>query len=181
IRHLRMNGCVAKVHLALDGLPESWGEGAGRLVLAPSIDHVERAFDCAKYGRVAEQPALEVVIPSLADPALAPAGSHVASILYQYAPYRLRETSLDEARKQVLARTLAALEVAAPGLGRRVLASEVLLPQDIEREFGLTGGQWHQGEVTLDQMLFLRPVGGHQQYRMPIPGLWLCGAGAHPG
>jgi phytoene dehydrogenase-like protein len=181
IRHLRMNGCVAKVHLALDGLPEAWAGAAGRMVLAPSIDHVERAFDCAKYGRVADQPALEIVIPTLGDPKLAPAGKHVASILFQYAPYRLRETSLDEARKQVLARTLALLETSAPGLGERVLASEILLPQDIEAEFGLTGGQWHQGEVTLDQMFFLRPAARYQQYRMPIPGLWLCGAGAHPG
>jgi phytoene dehydrogenase-like protein len=181
IRHLRMNGCVAKLHLALDGLPEAWASSAGRIVLAPSIDHVERAFDCAKYGRVADQPALEVVIPTLTDPSLAPAGKHVASILFQYAPYRLRETSTDEARKQVLARALALLERSAPGLGARILASEVLIAQDIEAEYGLTGGQWHQGEVTLDQMFFLRPAARHQQYRMPIPGLWLCGAGAHPG
>jgi phytoene dehydrogenase-like protein len=181
IRHLRMNGCVAKLHLALDALPAAWTTGAGRIVLAPSIDHVERAFDCAKYGRVADQPALEVVIPTLTDPSLAPPGKHVASVLFQYAPYRLRETSPDEARKQVLARALALLEQSAPGLGARIVASEVLIAQDIEAEFGLTGGQWHQGEVTLDQMFFLRPAARHQQYRMPIPALWLCGAGAHPG
>jgi phytoene dehydrogenase-like protein len=181
IRHLRMNGCVAKLHLALDRLPPAWADSAGRIVLAPGIDHIERAFDCAKYGRVADQPALEVVIPTLTDRSLAPAGKHVASILFQYAPYRLRETSPDEARKQVLARALALLEQSAPGVGARVLAAEALTAQDIESEFGLTGGQWHQGEVTLDQMFFLRPVGRYQQYEMPIPGLWLCGAGAHPG
>ena len=100
-----MNGCVAKIHLALDGLPEGWAEGARRLVFAPKIDHVERAFDCAKYGRVSDSPALEVVLPSLADPSLAPAGKHVASILFQYAPYKLEG---DLARRR-----------AAPGAGAR--------------------------------------------------------------
>ena len=181
IRHLRMNGCVAKVHLALDGLPDAWKKRTGRMVLAPKIDYVERAFDCAKYGRVSDKPALEIVLPSLADPSLAPAGKHVASILYQYAPYKLRATPPDEARAQVLERTLAALDVLAPGLRTRVVGSEVLTPHDLEAQFGLAGGQWHQGEVTLDQMFFLRPAGQYQQYRMPIPDLWLCGAGAHPG
>ncbi len=181
IRHLRMNGCVAKLHLALDGLPEAWANSAGRIVIAPAIDHVERAFDCAKYGRVADRPALEVVIPSLTDPSLAPAGKHVASILFQYAPYRLRATTPEEARRQVADRAFALLAESAPDLPRRVIAREVLIPRDLESQFGLTGGQWHQGEVTLDQMFFLRPAGQFQRYRMPIPGLWLCGAGAHPG
>jgi len=181
IRHLRMNGCVAKIHLALDGLPESWARASGRIVLAPDIDHVERAFDAAKYGRVSERPALEVVIPSLADSSLAPPGKHVASILAQYAPFRLRETSNEAARAQILERSLAALTLAAPDLPGRVLASEALTPQDLEARYGLSGGQWHHGEVTLDQMFFLRPAPRFQQYRMPVPGLWLCGAGAHPG
>jgi len=181
IRHLRMNGCVAKIHLALDGLPDGWAAGARRLVFAPAINHVERAFDCAKYGRVSDHPALEVVLPSLGDASLAPAGKHVASILFQYAPYKLRSTSPDDARRQVLERGLDTLEALAPGIKGRVLASEVLIPQDLESQFGLSGGQWHHGEVTLDQMFFLRPAGGFQRYRMPIPGLWLCGAGAHPG
>jgi phytoene dehydrogenase-like protein len=181
IRHLRMNGCVAKLHLALDGLPDAWVGSAGRIVVAPKIDHVERAFDCAKYGRIADRPALEVVVPTLADPGLAPAGKHVASILFQYAPYRLRETTLAEAREQIARCALALLAESAPDLPSRVLAQEVLAPQDLESEFGLTGGQWHHGEVTLDQMFFLRPAGQFQRYRMPIPGLWLCGAGAHPG
>ncbi len=181
IRHLRMNGCVAKVHLALDGLPESWAKSAGRMVVAPSIDHVERAFDCAKYGRVADRPALEIVIPSLSDPGLAPQGKHVASILFQYAPYKLRMTTNEEARRQIGERALALLAGHAPDLAGRVVAQEVLTPQDIETQFGMSGGQWHHGEVTLDQMFFLRPAAQFQRYRMPIPGLWLCGAGAHPG
>lgn len=181
IRHLRMNGCVAKMHLALDDLPEGLRQHAGRMVVAPSINDVERAFDCAKYGRVADKPALEIVIPSLTDPSLAPPGKHVASILYQYAPYRLRETSPDVARQQVLERGLDMLEHVAPGTKTRVVASDVLTPHDLETQFGLSGGQWHQGEVTLDQVFFLRPAASFQQYRMPLPGLWLCGAGAHPG
>jgi phytoene dehydrogenase-like protein len=186
IRHLRMNGCVAKVHLALDGLPDAWKTRTGRMpngrmIWAPKTDYVERAFDCAKYGRVADKPALEIVIPTLTDPSLAPAGKHVASILFQYAPYKLRETPPDEARRQVLERTIDALDVLAPGLRNRIAGSEVLTPHDLETQFGLAGGQWHQGEVTLDQMFFLRPAGQYQQYKMPIPGLWLCGAGAHPG
>src|SRR5581483_2606874 len=181
IRHLRMNGCVAKVHLALDGLPDAWKARTGRMVLAPKTDYVERAFDCAKYGRVADKPALEIVIPSLSDPSLAPTGKHVASILFQYAPYKLRTTTQDEARRQVLDRTIDALDVLAPGLRTRIVGSEVLTPHDLEAQHGLSGGQWHQGEVTLDQMFFLRPAGQYQQYKMPIPGLWLCGAGAHPG
>ena len=181
IRHLRMNGCVAKVHLALDGLPDAWKTRNGRLVVAPKVDYVERAFDCAKYGRVADKPALEIVIPTLTDPSLAPSGKHVASILFQYAPYKLRETPPDEDRRQVLERTIDTLDLLAPGLRTRVAGSEVLTPQDLEAQYGLAGGQWHQGEVTLDQMFFLRPAGQYQQYKMPIPGLWLCGAGAHPG
>ncbi len=170
IRHLRMNGCVAKMHLALDDLPDGLRQSAGRIVVAPSINDVEHAFDCAKYGRVSDKPAL-----------LAPPGKHVASLLYQYAPYRLRETAPDVARQQVLERGIEMLEQVAPGTKTRIVASEVLTPHDLEAQFGLSGGQWHQGEVTLDQVFFLRPAASFQQYRMPLPGLWLCGAGAHPG
>lgn len=181
IRHLHMNGCVAKIHLALDGLPDALKGTTGRAVLAPSIDHVERAFDCAKYGRVSDRPALEIVIPTLANPSFAPAGKHVLSILYQYAPYRLRATPPDQARAQAFERGLSLLEEVAPGTRKLVRAAETLIPHDLEAQFGLSGGQWHQGEVTLDQMFFLRPAPFFQRYRMPIPGLWLCGAGAHPG
>jgi phytoene dehydrogenase-like protein len=181
IRHLRMNGCVAKMHLALEGLPDMLKSSGGRVVVAPSIDHVERAFDCAKYGRVSDKPALEIVIPSLRDPSLAPPGKHVLSVLYQYAPYRLRNTPPDQGRAQVYERGLDLLEQAAPGTRNLVSAAETLTPHDLESQFGLSGGQWHQGEVTLDQVFFLRPAASCQRYRMPIPGLWLCGAGAHPG
>jgi phytoene dehydrogenase-like protein len=181
IRHLRMNGCVAKLHLALDGLPDSWSKTAGRIVIAPSSDYVERAYDCAKYGRTSERPALEVVIPSLIDSSMAPPGKHAVSVLVQYAPHRLRDIDNAAASAQLRERTLAVLADFVPDLPKRVLASEILMPQDLEAQFALDGGQWHHGEVTLDQMFFLRPAPRFQGYRMPLPGLWLCGAGAHPG
>jgi len=181
IRHLRMNGCVAKLHLALDGLPDSWSKTAGRIVIAPSSDYVERAYDCAKYGRTSERPALEVVIPSLIDSSMAPPGKHAVSVLVQYAPHRLRDIDNAAASAQLRERALAVLADFVPDLPKRVLASEILMPQDLEAQFALDGGQWHHGEVTLDQMFFLRPAPRFQGYRMPLPGLWLCGAGAHPG
>lgn len=181
IRHLRMNGCVAKVHLALDDLPNVFRHAQGRMIFALSTNYVERAFDCAKYGRVADNPALEIVVPTLTDPSLAPDGKHVVSIVSQYAPYKLRDTTINSARSQVLQRTLNVMDQIAPGIKNLVSASEVLIPQDLESQFNLSGGQWHQGEVTLDQVFFLRPAASFQQYKMPLPGLWLCGAGAHPG
>jgi phytoene dehydrogenase-like protein len=181
IRHLRMNGCAAKIHLALEGLPEVLANARGRIVVAPKPDDIERAYDCAKYGRVSERPALEMTIPTLSDSSLAPAGKHVASIVAQYCPYKLRDIPVNEARHQIGERSLAVLEEAAPGLKQRVTAMEVLTPHDLEKQFGMTGGQWHHGEITLDQVLFLRPAGQAQEYRMPVPGVYLCGAGAHPG
>jgi phytoene dehydrogenase-like protein len=181
IRGLRMNGAAAKVHLALDGLPEAWRDLPGRMVVAPDSDYVERAYDSVKYGAVSERPALEIVIPSLSDPSLAPPGGHVASILAQYAPYKLRGSTPDEARARLRANVLAVLAERAPDLAARLRAVEVLTPHDLESRFLMTGGQWHHGEITLDHLFMLRPVGGYQQYRMPVSGLWLCGAGAHPG
>lgn len=181
IRHMRMNGCAAKIHLALDGLPDALANARGRVVVAPKPDDIERAYDCAKYGRVSDRPALEVVIPTLTDPSLAPSGKHVASIVAQYCPYKLKGATQAEARRQIGERSLAVLEEVAPGVSLRVTATEILTPYDLESQFGMTGGQWHHGEVTLDQVLFLRPAGGAQDYRMPVPGVYLCGAGAHPG
>jgi phytoene dehydrogenase-like protein len=181
IRHLRMNGCAAKIHLALDGLPPALANAAGRVVVTGKPDDIERAYDCAKYGRVSDKPALELVIPTLSDPSLAPAGKHVVSIVAQYSPYKLKDTSPHEARKQIYERSLKVLEEVAPGISQRITASETLTPHDLEAQFGLTGGQWHHGEITLDQVLLQRPAAQWQQYRMPLPGMYLCGAGAHPG
>src|SRR6185295_15517749 len=109
----------AKIHLALDGLPEALANARGRIVVAAKPDDIERAYDCAKYGRVSDRPALELTVPSLSDPSLAPAGKHVASIVAQYCPYRLRETSVNAARQQIGARSLAILEEVAPGKAAR--------------------------------------------------------------
>jgi len=142
IRHLRMNGCAAKIHLALDGLPGALTNARGRIVVAAKPDDIERAYDGAKYGLVSDRPALELTIPSLSDPALAPTGKHVASIVAQYCPYRLRDTSVNDARRQIGERSLAVLEEVAPGLKQRVTAMEVLTPHDLEAQFGIPLGKF---------------------------------------
>lgn len=184
IRHVRTRGTAAKLHLALDGVPEFTGLAqplAGeRLLIAPDLVYIEHAFDTSKYGECSPEPALEITIPSLHDRTLAPEGRHVLSAVVQYAPYDARANS-DEARAAFLERTLAVLERYSPGLRRRIVAAEMLLPFDIEREFRITGGHWHHAELALDQMLMLRPVPGAAQYAMPVGGLYLCGAGCHPG
>jgi phytoene dehydrogenase-like protein len=184
IRHFRSKGMAAKLHLALDGLPafaRLKPELAGqRLVVAPDLGYIERAFDYAKYGQCSPEPALEITIPTFDDQTLAPSGKHVLSAIVQYAPFDPRASS-DAARAGLLEQTLNLLERYAPGLRAQVLASELLLPADIEREFRITGGHWHHGELALDQYLMMRPVPGAAQYAMPVNGLYLCGAGCHPG
>jgi phytoene dehydrogenase-like protein len=184
VRHVRMKGMAAKLHLALDALPafarlpsELAGE---RLVIAPDPVYIEHAFDHAKYGQCSPDPALEITIPSVHDKTLAPAGKHVLSAIVQYAPYDPRASG-DGPRRELLERTLGVLERHAPGLRRQIVGSEILLPADIEREFRITGGHWHHGELALDQFMMMRPVPGAAQYAMPVGGLFLCGAGCHPG
>ncbi len=184
IRHFRSKGMAAKLHLALDGLPAFARLPAAlageRLVIAPDMVHLEHAFDHAKYGQCSPEPALEITIPSVHDRTLAPAGQHVLSAVVLYAPHDPRASG-DGPRREFLERCLGVLERHAPGLRRQVVASELLLPADLEREFRLTGGHWHHGELALDQFMMMRPVPGAAQYAMPIGGLWLCGAGCHPG
>jgi phytoene dehydrogenase-like protein len=184
VANIRMRGTAAKLNLALDGTPDFTGLDrkalGGRLLIAPSIDYVERAFNPVKYGAYGAEPAMEITIPSLHDPDLAPAGRQVLSAVVQYVPYDLR-AGWDAGREALSETLLDLLEVYAPGLRERVVASELLTPADIERDFGMTGGHWHHGELALDQMLMLRPVPGAAQYATPLPGLYLCGAGAHPG
>ena len=182
--HLRASGCAAKLHLALDGLPDFGGLPAEhldqRLLLAPGPDYLEAAFNPCKYGEFSPHPAMEITLPSVADPALAPAGRHVLSAVVQYAPYRLKGGW--EAGKPVfLEAILDTLEGYAPGIRQRIVASELLTPADIENRFGASGGHWHHAELSLDQFLMLRPVPRAAQYRMPLDGLYLCGAGCHPG
>lgn len=184
VRHIRTKGMTAKLHLALDGLPSfthlSPTLAGERLLIAPSPGYIEKAFDRAKYGECSPEPALEITIPSVHDRTLAPAGKHVLSAIVQYAPFDPRASG-DTARKAFLDRTLGVIERYAPGLRSQIIASELLLPADLEKEFRITGGHWHHGELALDQLLMLRPVPGAAQYAMPVNGLYLCGAGCHPG
>jgi len=184
VRNIRMRGDAAKVNLALDGLPDFTGLDAadleGRLVVAPDIDYVERAFNPAKYGHFSPEPVLEITIPSLHDASLAPAGKHVLSAVVQYAPYGLKD-GWETGREAFAKAVLGVLERYAPDLSAKIVASEILTPLDIERQFGMTGGHWHHGELALDQILMLRPVPGAAQYAAPLAGLYLCGAGCHPG
>jgi phytoene dehydrogenase-like protein len=185
--HIRMPGVVAKVTLVLDGLPTFGGVDderlRGRIVVAPSLDGLERAFDDSKYGRISEHPYLEATIATLCSPSLAPEGKHVVSALFQYAPRRLREAEWDEAaRDRVADIAVRTLEVYAPGIAESIVARHVVTPEDLEREYGLSGGHPMHGEHALDQVFAWRPLLGHARYRLAgIRGLYLCGAGAHPG
>lgn len=185
VHNIRMSGNAAKLHLALDRLPEIPGlaerDLGERLVVAPDANYVERAFNPAKYGEYSPEPVAEITFPSARDPSLAPSGKHVLSAILQYAPCDLREGWSDATRQAFEKTVMQTLARYMPDIERRVTASELLLPPDLESRFGMTGGHWHHGELTLDQFLFVRPVGGAAQYAMPLDGLWLCGAGAHPG
>ena len=185
IHNIRMRGNAAKLHLALDGLPAIDGldrkDFADRLVIAPTVDYVERAFNPAKYGEISPEPVMELSFPSLRDATLAPTGKHVMSAIVQYAPYHLKGGWNDAARQQLLDTALDTLTQYAPDVRERIVASEILTPADIEAEYRISGGHWHHGELTLDQFMFVRPVASAAQYRMPLEGLYLCGAGAHPG
>jgi len=187
VRCIRMRGVCAKVHLALAELPRFTGisDGAalrGVLTVAPSLDYLERAFDDAKYGQISRRPFLEAVIPTLTDPGLAPAGRHVMSVLVQYAPYDLKAGVWDTARGEALGDAVVALlGQYAPNLPGAVLHRQVLTPLDLERRVGLTQGDLFHGQMTPDQLFFMRPVPGWGFYRTPVQGLYLCGAGTHPG
>ncbi|HVS75450.1 MAG TPA: hypothetical protein VHE11_00845, partial [Steroidobacteraceae bacterium] len=182
--HLRSHGMAAKLHLALDRAPDFRGlEGrapGGRIVLAPSPGAIERAYNHAKYGEFSASPILEIVVPTAADPQLAPPGRHVLSAVVQYAPYRLA-AGWEGERRRFLDLILATLESHAPGLRESVVAAELLTPADIEAQFRISGGHWHHAELALDQFFMVRPVAGAAQYRAPVGGLYLCGAGCHPG
>ena len=185
--NIRAPGVVAKVTLVLDRLPAIAGADderlRGRIVFAPSLDALERSFNDSKYGRISESPYLEVTIPTLSDPSLAPEGTHVLSALFQYAPHDLRDAEWDRsASDRVADLTVRMLEKYAPGLGESIVARHVVTPADLEREYGLTGGHPMHCEHALDQFFAWRPLLGHARYRLAgIGGLYLCGAGAHPG
>ena len=185
IHHLRSKGNAAKLHLALDGLPTIEGltkkDFAERILIAPDEHYVERAFNPAKYGETSPEPIVEMTFPSFRDVSLAPTGKHVLSAVVQYAPYALKGGWNDAARETFTQAVIKVIAKYASDIEQRITASELLTPPDIEREFHITGGHWHHAELTLDQFLFVRPVSGAAQYRMPVDGLYLCGAGTHPG
>jgi phytoene dehydrogenase-like protein len=184
MRNYRAAGTVAKINLALSALP-SFGVDAtalgGRIHIGPELDYLERAFDHVKYGELSNAPWLDVAIPSILDPGLAPNGAHVASIYVHYAPLRLRSGDWSSARERLLAATLDVLERHAPGVRRQVVATQVLTPADLESSSGLAGGHIFHGELALDQLFTMRPLLGYARYATPIRGLYLCGAGTHPG
>jgi phytoene dehydrogenase-like protein len=183
--NIRQPGAMAKVNLVLSGLPAFHGGDAerlqGRIVVGSSIDHVEQAMDANKYGHVAEDPMLEATIPTLVDPSLAPEGKHVMSILFQAAPRRLRDSEWSTERDRVADIAVKSMERFAPGLGELVEAREVITPEDMENEYGLTGGHVYHAEPALDQFFAWRPLNGEARYRLQIDGLYLAGSGAHPG
>lgn len=184
IHTTRTNGNVAKLHFALKGLPKVDGlsetELGQRLLVAPDMRYVEHAFNHAKYGEYSEAPVLEITIPSIADPSLAPDGHHVMSVSASFAPYALK-SGWDKSGKAFEKKVIALIEDYAPGFAAQIVASELLTPVDIEREYNVTGGHWHHGEMTIDQSFMMRPIHGAAQYDTPIEGLFLCGAAAHPG
>jgi phytoene dehydrogenase-like protein len=185
VTHIRSRGLTAKLHLALSAAPRFSGVDAqrlgGRVVIAPSLEHIERAYNHSKYGEFSAAPVMEVTVPTLADPALAPAGQHVLSAVVQYAPYALKGGWDYGQRVAFTGLLVDTLERHAPGLKGTVLGAELLTPVDIEREFRIDGGHWHHADLAFDQFLMVRPVPGATQHRTPLEGLYLCGAGCHPG
>jgi len=182
VRRLRCDGYVAKLHLALSGLPGFRGleHPGGRLLIAPQMDAIEFAYDDAKYGACPDQPVMEIVIPSLDDASLAAPGQHVLSAHVLYVPYRLKGGWDEAAREAMRERAIDAIERYAPKIRDQIIHAELLTPLDLEQQFRVTGGHWHHTEFALDQALMMRPTYEAAQYRTPLPGLYLCGAGCHP-
>ena len=184
IMNIRMRGNVAKLHLALNSTPVVNGlnqnQLGDRLLIAPDMDYVERAFNQSKYGEYSIKPVAEITIPSLYDVSLAPPGKHVLSAIVQYAPYQLK-AGWSEQKSTFTDQVIELLASYAPGMPSQILHKELLTPVDIESEFGISGGHWHHGELAMDQFLMLRPAPRSAQYATPVNGLFLCGAGSHPG
>jgi len=187
IRRFRFRGSSAKVNLALGELPDFSclpGRGPhlrGAISISPNVEYLERAYDEAKYGEISTRPYMDIVIPSMIDPAMAPPGKHVMSIFVQYAPYHVNGGWTDARREALGDTVIDTLAQYAPNLKSAILHRQVVTPADIERIVGLTEGNIFQGELSLQQMFFLRPVPAWAKYRTPLPGLYQCGAGTHPG
>ena len=189
IRRYKMRGSSGKVNLALDRLPDFTcrpGDGPhlqGDIAICPSLDYLERAYDDAKYGDFSRRPYINVVIPSLSDPSVAPPGKHVMSCFVQYAPYDIKEGAprWPERREAFGDAVIDTLAEYIPNLKSSILYRQVLTPWDLQEEFGLTEGNIFHGELSLEQLLFLRPAAGWARYKTPVRNLWLASSGAHPG
>jgi len=191
VRQIDYGSASLKINAALSELPDftclpgaaPGPQHRGTIHIAPTLDYMEQAYDDAKYGRPSQRPILECTIPSVVDPTVAPPGTHLMSCFVQYAPYALREGegTWDGLKEQFADRCFDVLAEYAPNIKRAVIARQVLSPLDLERQFGLTGGNIFQGAMTLRQLFFLRPLAGYADYRTPVRGLYLCGAATHPG
>jgi phytoene dehydrogenase-like protein len=187
VRRYKYRGSSGKVNFALDALPDFSclpGPGAhlrGAISISPSVDYMEKAYDDAKYGSFSKRPYIDIVIPSLTDASLAPPGKHVMSCFVQYAPYHLKGPSWDELRDAFGDTVVSTISEFAPNFRDIILHRQVVTPLDLEREWGLTEGNIFQGELTLEQLFFLRPVPGWAQYRTPVSRLYMCGSATHPG
>src|SRR5690242_14281194 len=190
IKNFRAKGNVAKVNLALGGLPgflaletneNAFRALSGRIHIGPDIDYLERAFDDSKYGEISEAPYLDVTIPTILDPALAPDGKHVLSAYVQFAPYKLKEGNWDSCRRELGLTVINTLATYAPNLSSLVEGMQVITPEDLETCYGFTGGHIFHGELALDQLFTMRPVLDWARYKTPVRGLFLCGSGTHPG
>ncbi len=189
VKRIDYSSASLKINVALSELPDFLAcpgtqpgpQHRGTIHVCPDLDYIERAFDDAKYGKPSERPLLECTIPSVVDPSVVPAGKHVMSMFIQYAPYKLRDATWDDLREKFADRCFDLLDEYAPNFKRSVIARQVLTPLDLERTFGLTGGNIFQGAMTLNQLFSFRPVPGFADYRTPVRGLYLCGSAAHPG
>ena len=188
VRRYKFRGSSGKVNIALDALPDFKclpGPGAhlrGAISISPSVEYMERAYDDAKYGNFSRRPYIDMVIPSLTDPSVAPPGKHVMSCFVQYAPYKLRQgLNWDEQREAFGNNVIDTIAQYAPNLKSIIINKQVLTPLDLERDFGLSEGNIFQGELSLEQLFFLRPVPGYAQFRTPIKNLYMCGSATHPG
>jgi len=187
VRRYKFRGSSGKVNIALDALPEFKslpGDGAhlrGAISISPSMEYMERAYDDAKYGHYSRRPYIDMVIPSLTDPSVAPPGKHVLSCFVQYAPYKLAEGTWDDKREAFGDNVIDTISEYAPNIKNIIVGRQILTPLDLEREFGLTQGNIFQGELSLEQLFFLRPVAGWAYYRTPVDNLYMCGSATHPG
>jgi phytoene dehydrogenase-like protein len=188
VRRYKFRGSSGKVNLALDALPEFKclpGTGAhlrGAISISPSVDYMERAYDEAKYGMFSHRPYIDMVIPSLTDPSVAPPGKHVMSCFVQYAPYKLKPgLNWDDLREDFGNTVIDTISEHAPNLKNIILHKQVVTPLDLEREWGLSEGNIFQGELSLEQLFFLRPAPGWARFRTPIRNLYMCGSATHPG